>query len=58
MSVDLICLRDGQRESRRETVNGVNVLRLPIPKKRGGKIDYLLQYSAFRRRLFHHPRFP
>ena len=47
MSVDLICLRDGKREPSREIVNGVNILRLPIPKRRGGKIDYLLQYSAF-----------
>jgi glycosyltransferase involved in cell wall biosynthesis len=47
MSVDLICLRESDREPSREVVNGVNVLRLPIPKKRGGKIDYLLQYSGF-----------
>src|SRR6476660_9136812 len=46
MSVDLICLK-GESESLRETVNGVNVLRLPIPKTRGGKVAYLMQYSAF-----------
>jgi glycosyltransferase involved in cell wall biosynthesis len=46
MSVDLICLK-GESESLRETVNGVNVLRLPIPKTRGGKVAYLVQYSAF-----------
>jgi glycosyltransferase involved in cell wall biosynthesis len=47
MSVDLICLRENERESSREVVNGVNVLRLPILKKRGGKIAYLLRYAGF-----------
>jgi len=47
MSVDLICLRESKREPKREVVNGVNVVRLAIPKKRGGKLEYLFQYSAF-----------
>ena len=45
--MDLVCLRESGREPRREVVNGVNVLRLAIPKKRGGKLEYPFRYSAF-----------
>ncbi len=44
--VDLICLRDAD-ESPRETVNGVRVFRLPLERKRGGKIRYLWEYALF-----------
>ncbi len=44
--VDVICLRnDG--ESARETVNGVRYFRLPIQRKRGGIVRYLLEYGLF-----------
>ena len=47
MSVDLFCLRETDNEPQRETINGVNVRRLPIERKRGNKTAYLLQYSLF-----------
>ena len=45
MSVDLVCLADG-KSRRRETHNGIDVLRLPITHRRGGKLSYLWEYSA------------
>jgi glycosyltransferase involved in cell wall biosynthesis len=47
MHVDLICLHEGNHESRSEVVSGVNVVRLPIRKKRAGKLSYVAQYSQF-----------
>lgn len=46
-SVDLFCLREDESEPARETINGVNVHRLPVKKKRGTKLDYLRQYGSF-----------
>jgi glycosyltransferase involved in cell wall biosynthesis len=46
MLVDVICLRrDGERV--RETVNGVSVLRIPLKRRRGGALAYIVQYAAF-----------
>lgn len=45
--VDLICLQERAGEPRREKVNGVNVLRVPLRRRRGGKVSYAGQYSAF-----------
>ncbi|HLW53539.1 MAG TPA: glycosyltransferase family 4 protein [Candidatus Angelobacter sp.] len=45
-SIDLICLRD-EMSARREVLNGINVCRLDIRHRRGGKIGYAYQYSAF-----------
>jgi len=47
MDVDVICLQDHDGELRRETVGGVNVLRLRLRSRRGGKLTYLAQYAAF-----------
>jgi glycosyltransferase involved in cell wall biosynthesis len=47
MQVDLVCLRQKPEEPTRETINGVNVLRVPIPRRRDSKLTYLLQYSSF-----------
>jgi glycosyltransferase involved in cell wall biosynthesis len=47
MSVDVVCLRASRGEARRETVNGVAVLRLPLQRRRGGAAGYLWQYAAF-----------
>jgi glycosyltransferase involved in cell wall biosynthesis len=46
-TVDLICLRDSDSEKPREQINGVTVRRLPLGKKRGGKLVYFAQYGAF-----------
>jgi glycosyltransferase involved in cell wall biosynthesis len=47
MKVELICLREAEAEPRRETVNGVDVRRVPLRRRRGGTIGYLAQYGAF-----------
>ncbi|MGA3322960.1 MAG: glycosyltransferase family 4 protein [Terriglobia bacterium] len=46
MSVDLICLGDG-KAPKREALNGIDVLRIPMTKSRGGKFTYAFQYSTF-----------
>jgi glycosyltransferase involved in cell wall biosynthesis len=46
MSIDLICLADGNAP-KREVSGGINVLRLSITHRRGSKLTYLYNYSAF-----------
>lgn len=46
MSVELLCLRD-KDEAGEEVINGVNVSRLPLQKRRESKVAYLLQYGKF-----------
>lgn len=46
MSVDLVCLGD-EKGPRRESLNGVEVLRVPLKRTRGGKLAYAYQYSVF-----------
>ena len=46
MRVDLVCLREPNQPAR-EKIGGLNVLRVPIVHRRGGKLSYLLEYSAF-----------
>ena len=43
MSVDIICLRNND-EAKEENINGVQVFRLPVQRKRGHKIRYLWEY--------------
>src|SRR5438132_9347797 len=48
--VDVVCLRRKRRtgqagESPRETINGVRVHRLPLERKRGGKLRYFFEYA-------------
>ena len=47
MHVELICLRASKDQPTRETFNGVDILRLPFKRRRGGPSAYLIQYSAF-----------
>ncbi len=44
--VHVICLK-GTNEARREVVDGVNVIRLNLERKRQGKLRYLWEYFAF-----------
>lgn len=44
--VDVVCLR-GEKEKKRETVNGVGVYRLPLSRRRAGVLRYLFEYAAF-----------
>jgi glycosyltransferase involved in cell wall biosynthesis len=46
MSVDLICLADG-KSAMRESSERLDVVRLPIHRRRGGKLSYAYEYSAF-----------
>ncbi len=46
MSVDYICASDGKAPWHEET-NGINLFRVPINHRRGGKFGYACQYSAF-----------
>ncbi len=47
MDVEVICLREDSSEPTREVINGVRVFRLPIARRRDGKLTYILQYTAF-----------
>ena len=46
LGVDVVCLRQAG-EARRERVNGVEVLRVRLERRRGGVLGYVRQYSAF-----------
>jgi glycosyltransferase involved in cell wall biosynthesis len=47
MDVDLLCLQQFPDEPRREQINGVEVFRIAVKKRRGGKLAYATQYLAF-----------
>jgi glycosyltransferase involved in cell wall biosynthesis len=47
MSVDLICLRESGKDLKKEAVNGVQIRRVPIARRRGGVFGYFYQYLAF-----------
>lgn len=47
MHVELICLQSSKDEPTRETFNGVDILRIPLKRRRGGASAYLFQYSVF-----------
>ena len=47
MSVDVFCLGGSPEEPKRENVGGVNVFRLPLKRRRGGKVGYVFQYGLF-----------
>jgi glycosyltransferase involved in cell wall biosynthesis len=46
MVVDLICLRE-ENAPKRETLDGLEIFRIPVTKQRGGKLSYAYQYSTF-----------
>jgi len=45
MEVEVVCLKDG--EVKRQTLNGVKILRVPMRRRRGGMFEYVFQYAAF-----------
>src|SRR5256712_5073074 len=47
MNVDLVCVMDAGREAKREPLNGVHILRVPLKRRRGGIFSYIFQYLAF-----------
>jgi glycosyltransferase involved in cell wall biosynthesis len=46
MSVDLVCLQD-EHAPKRETHGCLDIIRVPVTHKRGGKLSYAYTYSAF-----------
>src|SRR3989338_9881362 len=46
MSVDLICLAD-RHDPHRETLKGVDILRVPLERRRSGRLTYVFQYLSF-----------
>lgn len=46
ISVDIICLREDFK-LKKEIVNNVRVYRLPLKRRRGGKLRYLWEYNCF-----------
>jgi glycosyltransferase involved in cell wall biosynthesis len=46
VNVDLICLREGHAPAR-EVLDGFNILRLPMTRRRGSKLLYAWNYSGF-----------
>jgi glycosyltransferase involved in cell wall biosynthesis len=47
MRVDLICLAQSAQDPKQEVIDGVDVLRIPIRRRRGSSFTYAFQYSAF-----------
>src|SRR5438552_6955796 len=47
MNVDLVCLMEAGKEPKRETLKGVDILRVPLKRRRGGIFSYVFQYLAF-----------
>lgn len=46
MHIDLVCLAEGGA-SRKESLDGLEVVRVPLEQRRGGKLGYIYQYSLF-----------
>jgi glycosyltransferase involved in cell wall biosynthesis len=46
-NVEMICLRESDDQPRREIFNGVDVTRVPLKRRRAGKMSYLVQYGVF-----------
>lgn len=47
MEVDVICLREHPEEPVVEIIDGVKVRRIPLKRRRGGKLTYAFQYLSF-----------
>ena len=47
VTIDLFCLQQSSADPKQETINGVNVFRVPFSRQRGGKARYVRQYGAF-----------
>jgi len=47
VNIDLICLRGSDSEPAHQTYGNINVTRVGLKRRRGGKIAYVAQYAAF-----------
>jgi glycosyltransferase involved in cell wall biosynthesis len=46
-TVEVICLKEIDEEPLRECFNGIEITRVPLKRRRGGKLSYVLQYGSF-----------
>ncbi len=46
-SVEVICLRETDEEPQNEIFNGIEITRIPLKHRRGGKLSYVLHYGWF-----------
>src|ERR1700722_8163204 len=46
-SVEVICLKENDHQPQHETFNGVEITRIPLKRRRGGKLSYTVQYGSF-----------
>src|SRR5947199_5239554 len=47
VNIDLVCLREDDRQPAHETYGNINVRRVRLKRHRGGKLSYIAQYAAF-----------
>ena len=47
MHLEVICLKEMDHEPEREIFNGVEITRIPLKRRRGGKLTYIAQYGSF-----------
>jgi len=47
VDIDLICLRDNDRDPAHETYGSIHVTRVRLKRQRGGRLAYIGQYAAF-----------
>jgi glycosyltransferase involved in cell wall biosynthesis len=46
-SVEVICLKETDEELQQETLGEVKITRIPLKRRRGGKLSYVFQYGWF-----------
>jgi glycosyltransferase involved in cell wall biosynthesis len=47
VSIDLICLRDNDSDPAHQTYGNIDVTRVGLKRRRGGRLAYIAQYAAF-----------
>lgn len=47
VSVEVICLKETDEDPERDTFNGVDITRVDLKHRRGGKLSYVAQYGSF-----------
>src|SRR5260370_40844397 len=46
-SVEVICLKETDDDPLHESFNGVDITRIPLKRRRGGKLSYIAKYGSF-----------
>src|SRR5262249_22545355 len=47
MTLEVICLKEMDDQPGHEIFDGVDITRVPLKRRRGGKLSYVLQYGSF-----------